>query len=88
MWLPSGYRYHNPENYTLALGGVLRSKGASWQRLMRHASQAGLRYHAPALEQAPVLQQLAAGRDKAGRGGKLHQMHRRPSQAEEAQELE
>lgn len=61
-------QYHNPDNYTRALGGVIRSRGASWQRLVRHASAAGLRWHAPSLDPAPSLQQLASGQG-LGRGG-------------------
>lgn len=45
-------RYHNPDNYTRALGGVLRSRGSAWQRLRRHALAAGMRWHVPTLDSA------------------------------------
>ncbi len=31
-------RYHNPDNYTRALGGVLRARGAAWRRVTARAS--------------------------------------------------
>lgn len=33
-------RYHNPDNYTRALGGVLRARGAAWRRLVARAGAA------------------------------------------------
>lgn len=61
-------RYHNPDNYTRALGAVLRSRGASWQRLLRHASEAGLRWHAPVMETAPATLQQHRESAKEGPG--------------------
>ncbi len=84
---PHACRFHNPDNYCRALGGVLRSRGTSWQRLMRHASQSGLRWHVSALEQRPGVQ-VAASRRQGG--GKLHGVQRglRGELAEAAARLE
>lgn len=42
-------RYHNPDNYTRALGGVLRARGAAWRRL---AARAGVQSVRPSLRGA------------------------------------
>lgn len=51
-------RYHNPDNYTRALGGVLRSRGEKGQNLVKNAKQAGVAYK-------PVLRQTV-GREAGG----------------------
>lgn len=52
-------RYHNPDNYTRALGGVLRARGAAWRRL---ATRAGAR-------QAFVARGMLAFKGQRGNGG-------------------
>ena len=60
-------RYHDPAHYTLAVAGVLRARGPAWQRLMRHASSAGLRWHAPSLEPRAVPPPAAGRLQRAQR---------------------
>ncbi|PSC69354.1 alpha beta-hydrolase isoform B [Micractinium conductrix] len=46
-------RYHNPDNYTRALGGALRARGA-WRRLAARAGETGMRYFAPVLDRSQL----------------------------------
>ncbi|KAL4443837.1 hypothetical protein ABPG75_011574 [Micractinium tetrahymenae] len=61
-------RYHNPDNYTRALGGVLRARGAAWRRVAARAGEAGMRYFAPVLDPSQ-LRAAAAAADAAGSPG-------------------
>lgn len=57
-------RYHNPDNYTRAVGGVLAARGAAFRRLVANAADTcGMRYFAPVLDPA---QQRAAAAAAAG----------------------
>jgi hypothetical protein len=51
-------RYHNPDNYTRALGGVLRHRHA-WRRLAKNAARVGIRYFAPVLDPAQLRKEFA-----------------------------
>ena len=56
-------RYHNPDHYSRALGGVLRARGAAWRRLAANAGNVGMRHFAPVLDAAQQRTALtAAGR--------------------------
>jgi hypothetical protein len=50
-------RFHDPDNYSRALGGVLFARGSSLHRLVSNATTSGMRYFAPPLDAA---QQRAA----------------------------
>lgn len=50
-------RFHDPDNYSRALGGVLFARGTSLHRLVSNATTSGMRYFAPPLDAA---QQRAA----------------------------
>jgi hypothetical protein len=71
-------RFHNPDNYTRAVGGALRARGAPWRRLVANAKAAGLGGYRPAL--GPLPEAAAAGREGAAvavapaprAGGKAH----------------
>lgn len=52
-------RYHNPDNYTKALGGVLRHR-QSWRRLATRAGEAGIRWFAPSLDPSQLRAAAAA----------------------------
>lgn len=40
-------RYHNPDNYTKALGTALRVRGSAWQRIATRADTAGVKWRSP-----------------------------------------
>lgn len=61
-------RYHNPDNYTRALGGVLKSRGANWKTLVRNAKRAGVDHFRPVL----MPEQAAKDRAEPSGGGKMH----------------
>ena len=42
-------RYHNPDNYTRALGGLLRAAGPRGRKLIERAAQIGMRYYMPVM---------------------------------------
>jgi len=88
LWRIEPCRYHNPDNYCKALGAVLRARGATWQRLVSHASRTGLRWNAAMLEPAPGASQMLAIRGRLGTaGGKLSAVRAKPALATEGEQV-
>ena len=70
-------RYHNPDNYTRALGGVLRSRGAPSREIVRRAKENGVRFKPPVLvpsllhEEAAPLKKKEEQQQHHLTGGKM-----------------
>jgi hypothetical protein len=71
-------RYHNPDNYTKAIGGVLRARGVSYKTVVSRAKASGITFrppslgsnnHASAAAEAPSSPSTARG---SSAGGKMH----------------
>jgi hypothetical protein len=71
-------RFHNPDNYTRAIGGALRSRGAPWRRLVDNAKKAGVTFNPPALGVPPLADDNAP---PGSPGGKAHLPPARPAGA-------
>lgn len=69
-------RYHNPDHYTKALGGVLRTRSRPWRNLVERAAAVGIRHHVPAVVPAvrEKKQEESSGEMKRSpsAGGKSH----------------
>lgn len=63
-------RYHNPDNYTRAIGGVLRSRGGAWRNIVNRAKQNGASFRPPAL--IPTRPEHYGPANKEATGGKMH----------------
>lgn len=63
-------RYHNPDNYTRAIGGVLRARGGAWRNIVNRAKQNGVSFKPPAL--APSRPEHYRPANKEATGGKMH----------------
>ncbi|KAL4542680.1 hypothetical protein Ndes2526B_g04631 [Nannochloris sp. 'desiccata'] len=82
-------RYHNPDNYTKAIGGVLRARGVAYKNVVERAKRSGVTFTPPSLgakdraaaatvvpEAPPSVRSSGAG------GGKMQSplaIHRSPS---------
>lgn len=42
-------RYHNPDNYTKAIGGVLRARGVAYKTVVKRAKESGVKFMPPSL---------------------------------------
>ena len=68
-------RYHNPDNYTKAIGGVLRSRGGAWRNIVSRAKKNGASFKPPALVRSRPEQTGPSnnGNDVGHiHGGKMH----------------
>jgi Lipase (class 3) len=78
-------RYHNPDNYTRAIGGVLRARGAAYKNVVQRAKDSGMSFKPPSLGrkdhassaaavvgEAPSSPTAAASRNGGSGGGKMH----------------
>jgi hypothetical protein len=48
-------RYHNPDNYTKAIGTALRARGAAWRAIYRRAHRAGVQLKPPTQHGSAML---------------------------------
>jgi len=71
-------RYHNPDNYTRAIGGVLRSRGAASRALVANATRAGVQFRPSVITSPPVVvaednaEGMVHGSNPNPGGGKMH----------------
>jgi len=71
-------RYHNPDNYTKAIGGVLRARGVAYKNVVQRAKKSGITFRPPSLgvkdHAAAVVPDASPSSPirGAGGGGKMH----------------
>ena len=71
-------RYHNPDNYTKAIGGVLRARGDAYKKIVQRAKKSGVTFRPPSLgakdHSAAVVSEAQPSSPVRGGsgGGKMH----------------